>query len=246
MINKFVGTHNCVRGNRDIILAGHTGYADADASMHGHSGYAGTDAFMRPYNLRDHILIDPDATTNAFLVWQPAETVIVLGQSNQAETAVHTGLAERDGVPVYKRQTGGQTVILTPKTLVISVRLIAERLDNPQVYFKRINHLIMEALSHLGIADLSEKGISDIAIGDKKILGSSIYRKRNMVFYHAVLNIAESPLFIGRYLKHPIREPDYRSGRKHEDFVTSVHLAGYPRTIKEISVEISNILGKKL
>jgi len=199
-----------------------------------------------PYNLPDHLLIDPDATTNAFLVWQPAETVIVLGQSNQAETAVHTDLAEQDGIPVYKRNTGGQTVILTPKTLVISVRLISEKLDNPQVYFKRINHLIIEGLSNLGISDLNERGISDIAIGEKKILGSSIYRKRNMVFYHAVLNIGETPEFIGRYLKHPTREPDYRSGRKHEDFVTSIHLAGYPLTIKEISDKIRDILGKKI
>jgi lipoate-protein ligase A len=192
------------------------------------------------------VLIDPEATGNAFLVWQPTETVIVLGQSNQAETAVHTDLANQDRVPVYKRHTGGQTVILTPRTLVISVRLISEKLDNPQVYFKRINNVILSALASLGIAGLVEKGISDIAIGEKKILGSSIYRKKNMVFYHAVLNISETPEFIGRYLKHPVREPEYRIGRKHEDFVTSIHLAGYPLTVKEISVEISDMLGKKI
>ena len=194
----------------------------------------------------DSVLIDPDATTNAFLVWHPDETVIVLGQSNQAETAVYIELAGQDGIPVIKRQTGGQTVILTPQMLVVSVRLISERPDNPQVYFKRINHLIMEGLSNLGISNLVETGISDIAIGEKKILGSSIYRKRNMVFYHAVLNIAETPEFIGRYLKHPAREPDYRSGRKHEDFVTSIHLAGYPLPLPAILAEISHILGKKL
>lgn len=203
------------------------------------------DASMRPYNLPDQALIDPEATTNAFLIWQPAGTIIVLGQSNQAETAVYTDLAEQDGVPVYKRQSGGQTVVLTPGTLVISVRLISEKLENPKVYFKRVNQAIMTALANLGISDLNEKGISDIAIGEKKILGSSIYRKKSMVFYHAVLNISETPEFIGRYLKHPTREPDYRGGRKHEDFVTSIHLAGYPLTIKEILVEISNILGKK-
>lgn len=67
-----------------------------------------------------------------------------------------------------------------------------------------------------------------------------------MVFYHAVLNIGETPEFIGRYLKHPAREPDYRIGRKHEDFVTSVRLAGYPLTEDAVRVEISHFLGKKL
>jgi lipoate---protein ligase len=204
------------------------------------------DASVRRYSLPDQVLIDPEATTTEFLVWQPEETVIVLGQSNQPDTAVHMDLAAGDGVPVYKRNTGGQTVILTPKTIVISVRLISEKLDNPQVYFKRINQLIIDALSNLGILNLNERGISDIAIGEKKILGSSIYRKRNMVFYHAVLNIAESPEFIGRYLKHPSREPDYRIGRKHEDFVTSVHQAGFLIPIDEILVEIRHNLAKKL
>ncbi len=200
----------------------------------------------RTYDLPDHVLIDPEAAGQDFMVWQPEETVIVLGQSNQAETAVHTELAGQDGVPIYKRHSGGQTVILTPRTLIISIRLISEKLDNPQVYFKRINHLIIEGLSNLGIENLNEKGISDIAIGEKKILGSSIYRKRNMVFYHAVLNVAETPEFIARYLKHPGREPDYRTGRKHEDFVTSIHLAGYPLTVKEVLDEITHLLGKKL
>jgi lipoate---protein ligase len=198
------------------------------------------------YDLPDHILIDPEATGPAFMVWQPEKTVIVLGQSNLAETSVHLDLAESDGIPVYKRQTGGQTVILTPNTAVISVRLISERLDNPQVYFKKINGLIIEALSHLNVTGLHEKGISDIAIGKLKILGSSIYRKRSMVFYHAVLNISEAPEFIGRYLMHPTREPDYRAGRRHEDFVTSVHRAGFPIPIDDIMVEIRHVLGKKL
>lgn len=199
-----------------------------------------------PYNLPDQALINPDAAGNAFMVWQPEQTVIVLGQSNQAETAVHADLAQQDGVPVIKRQSGGQTVILTPRTLVISVRLFSEKLENPQVYFKRINTVILSALANLGISDLNEKGISDIAIGEKKILGSSIYRKKSMVFYHAVLNISETPEFIGRYLKHPAREPDYRIGRNHEDFVTSIHFAGHPLAVETIMEALTDMLNLKI
>lgn len=201
---------------------------------------------MLPYPLPDQVLIDPEATENAFMVWQPEETVIVLGQSNTAELTVNTEIAKVDGVRIYKRPSGGQTVILTPNTLVISARLISEKLDNPQVYFKRINNLIMMALANLGVSDLNEKGISDITIGAKKILGSSIYRKRNMVFYHAVLNISESPEFIGRYLKHPTREPDYRIGRKHEDFVTSIHKEGYELPVDSILDELNRVLEENL
>lgn len=174
------------------------------------------------------------------MVWVPERTVIVLGQSNEAESAVWTEKADADGIAVIKRPSGGQTVILTPKTVVISVRLISEKLENPRVYFKRVNDIILAALRGMGIENLGQKGISDITIGEKKILGSSIYRKKNMVFYHAVLNVAESPEFIGKYLKHPSREPDYRAGRRHEEFVTSLAASDYPFSCQEVRSKIEN------
>ncbi|MFO7617693.1 MAG: hypothetical protein R6V75_10625 [Bacteroidales bacterium] len=190
----------------------------------------------RAYDLPDVVLIDPEAAEPDFMVWIPEQTVIVLGQSNEGDTAVYLDRAEADGIPVYKRSSGGQTVILTPQTVIISVRLISQRLENPKVYFQKINDLVIKTLSELGVKNLGQNGISDITIREKKILGSSIYRKKSMVFYHAVLNIAESPAFIGKYLKHPSREPDYRAGRRHEDFVTSLREAGHgftPEAVKE-------------
>jgi lipoate-protein ligase A len=198
------------------------------------------------YNLADSVLIDPEADGPAFMVWQPAGTFIVLGTSNQAEDAVFTDIALADGVSVYKRPSGGQTVILTPRTLVISIRFFSEKLENPKVYFRKINQIIIRALEDLGITDLGEKGISDIAIGEKKILGSSIYRKKAMVLYHAVLNVSESPAFISRYLKHPTREPDYRAGRNHDEFVTSIHSAGFPIEPEIIKRSLAKSIGENL
>jgi lipoate-protein ligase A len=58
--------------------------------------------------------------------------------------------------------------------------------------------------------------------------------------------VAEAPEFIGRYLKHPSREPDYRAGRKHEEFVTSLAAAGYPLYCKEVRSRIGNEFLKDL
>ena len=186
------------------------------------------------YDLPDAVLIDPDAMQPDSLVWVPEQTVIVLGQSNDADGAVWTEMAYADGIPVIKRPSGGQTVILTPNTVVISVRLISERLENPRVYFSQVNDIIIKTLRDMEVKNLGQQGISDVTIGEKKILGSSIYRKKNLVFYHAVLNVAESPDFIGKYLKHPSKEPEYRAGRRHEDFVTSIRESGYGFTPEEI------------
>jgi len=54
------------------------------------------------------------------------------------------------------------------------------------------------------------------------------------VFYHAVLNVCESVSLIDRYLKHPVREPDYRKNRNHKDFVTSIAQEKYNININEI------------
>lgn len=193
------------------------------------------------YDLPDSRLIDIEAEKDDWFLWLPDKIYLVLGQSNKAELSLYTDRVLADKIPVYKRPSGGESVILTPNTLVISVRLLTDKMENPQISFKKINNLIIDALSALGVKDVGYRGISDICIGEKKILGSSIYRKKNLVFYHAVLNISEDIEMIGKYLKHPGKEPDYRMGRDHGEFVTSLLAEGYKLDHEEIkwSVEES-------
>jgi lipoate-protein ligase A len=71
-------------------------------------------------------------------------------------------------------------------------------------------------------------------MGDKKILGSSLYRNASQVLYHQVL-LVDAPLEpMMRYLRHPSREPDYRQGRPHHDFVVSLRGEGYAWSVLEI------------
>ena len=62
------------------------------------------------------------------------------------------------------------------------------------------------------------------------------------MLYHAVLNRAESTDTIERYLKHPLREPDYRHGRNHGDFVTSLAAMGYAFTSATIRESLHQYL----
>jgi len=198
------------------------------------------------YDLPDSRLIDIEAENDDWFLWLPDKIYLVLGQSNKAEESLYADRVLADKIPVYKRPSGGESVILTPNTLVISVRLLAEKLENPQVSFKKINNLIINGLSGLGVKDVGYRGISDICIGEKKILGSSIYRKKNLVFYHAVLNISEDIELIGKYLKHPRKEPDYRMGRDHGEFVTSLLAQGYKLTHQEIKWSVEESFGRIL
>jgi len=188
------------------------------------------------YNLPDFKIMTNEKDYD-FFVWQPDNKYIVLGRSNSIETSVNLENAINDKVKILKRHSGGESVILTEKMLVISAKIKDEEIKHPTKYFDLFNSKIIETLQYFGILNLNNKGISDIAINEKKILGSSIYRRKNIVFYHSVLNVGEDIDLISKYLQHPKKEPDYRKGRSHKEFVTSIWEAGY-------NLEISNIAEK--
>ena len=194
------------------------------------------------YCLPDHALLDTPLLGVHHACWTPDRLYIVLGLSNQPEISLIAETVVSDQVPVLKRPSGGETVILSPKTLVISILERSEQLAPSRSYFGRWNRHIIAALENLGVRNLGLKGISDIAIGPKKILGCAIYRRMDSLFYHAVLNVSESAITIERYLRHPNREPDYRQGRSHTEFVTSLWQEGYPLSHYEIGQSIAEQL----
>ena len=57
-------------------------------------------------------------------------------------------------------------------------------------------------------------------------------------------NVRLNPIWwIEKYLKHPSKEPDYRQGRKHSEFVTSLHESGFYINALDLLEEISLQLG---
>jgi len=181
------------------------------------------------YTLPDRDLLERDLLNNTeseLMVWQPEFPVIVLGQSNTPEKSVLLEKALMDDIPVMQRPSGGEAVLLTPKMLIISLILKGTNLPKSSELFKQVNDLLISGFKDAGLSNVTYRGISDLAINDKKILGSSIYRKPDTLFYHAVINYSEAPELIASYLKHPGREPDYRVGRDHAEFVTTLKDTG--------------------
>lgn len=181
---------------------------------------------MTEYNLPD-IQILNSSSNQAVYIWNPDNIYIVLGRSNSSEGSVNLDTAIKDGVTIIKRPTGGESVVLSPNMLVFSAKIDHKNSQKPIEVFNKINKHLITQLTNIGIKNLNSKGISDLSIGEKKILGSSMMLKDNIFFYHAVLNINEDPSIISKYLKHPKKEPDYRKGREHKQFVTSLKLSGY-------------------
>ena len=189
---------------------------------------------VRKYTLPDSCLFENNTVKLSSIVWIPNETCVVMGRSNNPLDSLLIENVIADDIPIYKRPSGGETVLLSPKMIVLSVAVEQTDFKSGKSYFKDYNNKFISVLESFGIRNLGYKGISDITINDLKILGSSIYQNKHVVFYHAVLNVCESVLMIDRYLKHPVREPDYRKNRNHKDFITSIAQERYNININEI------------
>lgn len=178
--------------------------------------------YKKEYDLPDIDIIKSDKEFE-YKIWQPQKTYIVLGKSDTIENSIvkHKNNDINKKIYVLKRPSGGHSVVLTKNTLVVAVMIKNKDIGAKQ-FFKKVNSLIIKAIKILNISNLTENGVSDISIGNKKILGSSMYKNKDYLFYHAVLNFAENPEFISKLLKHPKSEPKYRKNRLHIDFLTNI------------------------
>lgn len=196
---------------------------------------------MQKYNLPDFAIFSSEKNYDYYL-WTPDNTYIVLGASNSVEQSVNMEAIEDKEIFVVKRNSGGQTVVLTPNTLVIAIAFTTAKYINSRKAFAIINGQLIEGLRQCGVNGIQEKGISDLAIQNKKISGSSIYHKRQRFFYHAVLNVSESVDMIEKLLLHPTKEPDYRKGRPHKEFVTSLYAQGFDIKVENVKKVLENVL----
>ncbi len=199
---------------------------------------------IQPYTLPDRALLEIQDNRFSTLCYVPSSECIVLGCGCDENISLNTNEVVKDNVTVYRRPSGGETVLLSPNTVVIAIIKGDEKISKPPYFFEVFSNSIIKVLNSIGVKKVVKRGTSDICIGNKKILGSGIYFSKQRVFYHAVLNVSESMENIARYLKHPPREPDYRKGRSHQEFITSLNNEGYHFSAKQVCAQLDDLLHK--
>lgn len=169
-------------------------------------------------------------------VYEQSGTEIVHGPSCIPENEIILGQCTADNVSIHERRCGGGTVVLSSGMIIIIVTGQNHGIENPLQIFKIIHSSLITVLKGHGIDTVCERGISDLAIDDKKVLGSSLYMgKKPPYFYYQSSLLVNTDLFLmDRYLKHPPKEPDYRSGRGHGAFCTTLHKEGFRYSINDI------------
>lgn len=170
-----------------------------------------------------------------FRFFESQQNVVVLANSNHADKETNLAECEKIKIPILKRKGGGGTVVLGPGCLILTFAFYAKDIYANKEYFKKINQLWINALENYGIQNLTENGISDICCGDKKVAGTSIFRKKHLLVYQGSMLVDPNLELISTVLAHPSKEPDYRAGRPHHEFLTTLKQLGCTGTAAELA-----------
>jgi lipoate-protein ligase A len=157
-------------------------------------------------------------------LWEWSEPAVVLGSGCRLAEDVDEAACLAGGVLILRRASGGGTVLLGRGCLCFSLVLAYARcpaLREIRSSYAYILEGIRRTLSSLqpGIACA---GTSDLTVGDRKFSGNAQQRKRKFLLHHGTLLYDFDLQQVGRYLRVPARQPDYRCGRDHTTFLTNL------------------------
>ena len=179
----------------------------------------------------DEALLDwceTGAGDEVLLFWEPRETFVVVGYANKVATEVNVAVCEARRIPIYRRCSGGGTVVQIPGGL--NYGLILRINDTGATRsISTANKFIMErncaAIASLGKTfNLSIRGHTDLCINELKFSGNSQRRRKYFLLFHGTLLLDCDLKLISELLLMPSLQPDYRESRPHESFVTNLKL----------------------
>ena len=154
--------------------------------------------------------------------WPPPgapRVAVVVGRGGRPEVEVDLAAARADGVPVLRRRGGGCAVVLDPGNMIVSLALPLPGVGGITSAFARVSAWLIDGLADCGVPGVTQEGTSDLALAGRKVGGSCIWRTQGLVYYSTTLLVAPDLALAERYLPHPPREPAYRAGRPHREFM---------------------------
>ncbi|MFO0951821.1 MAG: lipoate--protein ligase family protein [Isosphaeraceae bacterium] len=159
--------------------------------------------------------------------WELPTFAVVLGATSRRLEDVNVELCREEGVPLARRSSGGGTVVIGPGALNLTVVLpmsAAPGLNAVDTAHSFVLGRIAASLS-LSVPNVEVLGLGDLTLNGRKFGGSAQRRLRHWFFVHVSV-LYNFPLArISRFTNLPRRQPAYREGRPHEDFVTNLPMS---------------------
>jgi lipoate---protein ligase len=160
--------------------------------------------------------------------WESPTHFVVVGYGNKVASEVDVTACEAGGIPVLRRCSGGGTVFQGPGCLNYSLILCIDARHELESITSTNCHIMKRnaaALSRILGKTVSAEGFTDLAIDGQKFSGNAQRRKRTHLLFHGTFLLDFDLALIERYLRAPSREPDYRLGRRHVDFLRPVNVS---------------------
>ncbi len=157
-------------------------------------------------------------------LWESPQPIVVLGSSSKVAVETQFDVCRQLNVPILRRPSGGAAIMAGPGCLMYAVVLSYERRPALRAVDQAHHHVLETVASGLRqlVPEVRREGISDLAVGGLKVSGNALRCKRNYLLYHGTL-LYDFPLdLIARCLAAPPRQPDYRAGRDHRQFVANL------------------------
>lgn len=169
--------------------------------------------------LDEALLLDAEAggEPRVLRFWERPDYVVVLGSAGILADDVDDEACAADGVPVLRRSSGGGTVLLGPGCLCFSV--VVPYADSPALETIQGAYTWVLGRVAQAVPGAEMAGICDLALEGRKLSGNAQQRKRSHLLHQGTLLYSFDFERVGRYLRQPPRQPEYREGRSHEQFL---------------------------
>jgi lipoate---protein ligase len=170
--------------------------------------------------------------------WEPQEYFVVVGYANKVETEVNVAACQARGIPVFRRCSGGGTVLQGPGCL--NYTLILQIGAHPALAtISSANRFIMERncravepevrsrRPEVGIAVCGHTDLALITrhrskVTYRKFSGNSQRRHKHALLFHGTFLLNFDLPLINEVLRIPSQQPDYRNGRDHTGFLVNL------------------------
>src|SRR5262245_9146352 len=160
--------------------------------------------------------------------WESPQPLAVVGRSSRVAEEIDIAVCNRLNVPILRRASGGAAIVAGPGCLMYAVVLGYESREHLRLLDEAHRHVLSRLADAIRpwAAGIEPRGTSDLAVVGRKVSGNSARCKRSHFLYHGTLLYKFDLRLIPRLLRMPPRQPDYRGGRPHADFVANLPANG--------------------
>lgn len=160
--------------------------------------------------------------------WEAKQRFVVVGYANRVRTEVRVEECDRLQIPVYRRCSGGGTVVQGPGCLSYAVVLpiaLDPTLESITGSNGWILRRVQSAVSRVVGRQVEIRGHTDLALNGLKFAGNAQRRRKDYLLFHGSLLLNMDISLIERVLPMPSKEPDYREQRPHQAFLMNLKVS---------------------